>query len=1458
MHLGWRLERTFLAGAGLAESRLEALDLTWSEPLDPTAHAALWADNGTGKTMITALRYSLYLPDSRDFIRGDSDRSLAKLVRSRDVCHVVEQASRIVDGEVQRVVLGMVAGWPGGGTQDLENPSRLHRVFYGWFTGEHGPTIDDLPFRTDIGRWATQAQFVDGVRAVLPPGGAAPPHPPSDHQRNWRRWLDAVGVDLDQVRFQAVMNAAEGGVDRVMRFTDSDAFVQWLIGATMPTSTVEQITDSIDTLRQNAAKRPLWEEELNLWQKLVEPLLDLAVAHEQVGEAKRAAAAARLQAISAVAHADATAAAVRERGRTAQLRYDHHDQARKDAGSAARRAQGHRLRMELRAAELRVREAENIAEQRREDHRNAVGELDAWRIVADVVLAKSLSGRLAGLEERQEAAEKATDELQRQERRLRHDLARLLTHRRDDAESARRAADGTLQTARRELAGADREERDCQRKRGAAAEQVRQHERNRTTAETTLADAIDAELLREGDDPARRDAALAEEIAVARTEGEAAEGELDRIRTETGAAKDTLAAAQRRGREARDEGLRFGDTVAAVDRRVTQLLADEQLLDAVGSSEVDLWGGRSFLTDTLNTRSVRADQNADAARTLLQRARRTIDSIGADGLLPPAETVERAVRRCEDREIPAWSGWRWIADTMNAEVAASFARARPDIASGVVVAEPRLVADVLDVLEDLELDTALWVGAVTDPAAAATGEGDGGTEARILLPPAGAFDREAAAGVVAAARDVADRADGDLADATTRGQAIRATLASCRRFWDDFPEDPRAELNRSREAARQREGEADRNAEAVQARLGSLGEQEKGQLARAKRAREAIDAAAELRRLLVPVIAAASTIEAIRGELPGLRETIASLDERLEELAGVKEELTERIDDAKTRLAEQIRARDDAGEALRTAGLAPTTDGPVTTEEESGLRARLNSVREAMTEAALDPELHKEIDRVRAELAEAGARIGADPDRRALAEEYALSDGARHSVALTESIRTAETRSVDAGQALAKAEAAAESARAVHRTHIEDRADRTSADFDGFPATVLVTSPQEADRQARLLDDLAVEYLEKRAAEERLVAEAKGEVERAEVASQLIDVSARPLRHLAADDATGRVFDDVDELTGQLAKAAEELRQAEEAVNDKAAAAGDLVGKVRALANGKDARAVEDGKDPRLADLIVRLRADRNLAVDAERVAGQLEQRVATLRDDLDQHDDRVRTCARMLHIQASTAIEKLRHYQNQSRLPDGLGEWSGQRFAVIEHEPVPADESVSVDRVARVVHALLVPGAGRSDAQVMLFAAARALVDAPFRVRLLKPHTDLVLDRVDVAELKNFSGGQRVTAGVLLYATMARVKAAGNDASIGWLWLDNPFGQASADQFVRTMRLAADKLGLQLVFTAAPKDKGALSMFDRIITLGRRSRPSSGEKVVVVDDGDRELADLTLIQHDVLQVLGE
>jgi len=348
-----------------------------------------------------------------------------------------------------------------------------------------------------------------------------------------------------------------------------------------------------------------------------------------------------------------------------------------------------------------------------------------------------------------------------------------------------------------------------------------------------------------------------------------------------------------------------------------------------------------------------------------------------------------------------------------------------------------------------------------------------------------------------------------------------------------------------------------------------------------------------------------------------------------------------------------------------------------------------------------------------------------------------------------------------------------------------------------------------------------------------------------------------PLRHLADPALTGRRARDIDDLTKRMTSVSDCVRESSQALSKSERTQEAAAGAVRAHANSPQARKVEESKDAHVIDLIMRLRGGDDLPAEAERVAEQLEQRATSLRDDLERHDQNVRTCANMLHVQAATAIQRLRAYQNQSQLPEGLGNWSQRRFVVIDHEPVPDDESVAVDRVARVVHALLTPGAAHSDAQSLLFAAARALVDAPFRVRLLKPHTDLSLDRVDVAELKNFSCGQRVTAGVLLYATMTRVRASGDATATGWLWLDNPFGQASADQFVRTMRRAADQLGLQLLFTAAPKDKGALSMFDRTIALARRSRPSSKEKVVVIDDGTREITDLLLVQKDVTAVLG-
>ncbi|MFI2239443.1 hypothetical protein [Streptomyces chrestomyceticus] len=1461
MQTGWRLERTYLAGAGFPESRLEGLSINWSDPFEPTGHAALWADNGTGKTTVTALRFGLYLPHARDFIRGDSDRSLAKLVRSGDVCHVVEQATRIVDGELQRIVMGLVAAWTDGGTQDLDNPRRLQRDFYGWVAYGSGPSIEDLPFRTTVGRRATHAQYVEAVREMLPSSGALPPHRPSDHQRTWGDWLSAAGVDVEQLRFQAEMNASEGGVDHVMRFPDSDACVRWLIGATTPTTTVEQLGTSIEVLRVNAAARPQWADELALWEHLTEPLLRLAIAHDQVAGHQRAVATAEANAATVVADSEATLAALAAEATSADDKHREHERLRREASVIARRAQAHRLRMRLRAAELRIHAATALADTLGADRDRAGAELAAWRLVSAVHDAATARAQLAGLTERLGAAEKHTEELRKEEQQHRQALARLLTDHRDRAATDLRAAEEQHRRACSALATAQEQQSKAVAAQATATEQVRHLGEQITEYERVLSEAVTGELIRDGADPAVVEAEWAQRAASAARSRAAADEALRDLDRRTGRQQKAEAKAQNAFVAARHDVERGEYQLRQVNDRIRALQGDERLQDAVGDSGIELWSARTALTDALNQRAETADDHAAEARVAACEAQRTLDAVGVDGLLPASALVEEAARRCQDADVPAWPGWRWLAETMTSQAAVSFARARPEIASGVVVSHPDHFDRALNAIGDLDADTAVWVGAVLDPEVAAAPRAAGhtdGTLGRLLLPHPGTYDRETARDMLAAAENALLSATLRLQEAGQRAADARGVLAALTQFWKDFPGDPRAEIQEGIEAAQQRMEAARSEEQTATDLLHDLIRLKQEHLAARDAAQEHMDHATEIRRLLIPVISTAGALAEARAKLPGLRTVAAEHRRRLDQLGDQMPNLATAVEQARELVRTHTRRRDDAADELRRAGLSALTDGLVPMEDAPTIQARLHSVASALENTAVDPELRRRITDTRQHLANLDAQLDADTGLRDLAEQFAVTDAARHPVALGTAIRQAEGREAQAREEYAKARQAAEAAKQEHQRQAEDRADRSSPDIEGFPPADLVTEPHAADGLADQLDGLAAQSLLTQRSEEQLARHAESAATDARRSAQLIDASVRTLRYLTDPALTGHRADDIPALTTRITDVSERIRESQKLLADSEQTRQREAGTVRTHANSPQARKVEAAEDSRVTDLISRLRGDEQLPAEAERIAGELEQRAVSLRDDLDRHDSDVHTCAIMLHVQASRALDRLRAYQNQSRLPDGLGEWSQRRFVVIEHEKVPADESVAIDRVARVVHSLLTPGTGRSDAQSLLFAAARALVDAPFRMRLLKPHIDLSLDRVDVAELKNFSGGQRVTAGVLLYATMTRVRALSDTTSVGWLWLDNPFGQASADQFVRTMRRAADQLGLQLLFTAAPKDKGALSMFDRTIMLGRRSRPSSGEKVVVVDDGSRELTDLLLVQRDVRAVLGE
>jgi hypothetical protein len=180
-------------------------------------------------------------------------------------------------------------------------------------------------------------------------------------------------------------------------------------------------------------------------------MLSLAIVHEEVQANQRATATAKAMAASVFADADATTSMLRLRKDTAFAAHEHHEQRRKDTSALLRRAQAHRLRMQLRAAKLRADEAEATAEAQRQARDVAARELTAWQLVSDVISARQASGRLKGLTARRDAAEQETAALLRQEQQHRDQLARLLTDRRDRAIRAFTAADGERRRASEQL-----------------------------------------------------------------------------------------------------------------------------------------------------------------------------------------------------------------------------------------------------------------------------------------------------------------------------------------------------------------------------------------------------------------------------------------------------------------------------------------------------------------------------------------------------------------------------------------------------------------------------------------------------------------------------------------------------------------------------------------------------------------------------------------------------------------------------------------------------------------------------------------------------------------------------------------------------------------------------------------------------------------------------------------------
>ncbi|MFF3734449.1 hypothetical protein ACFYXM_30160 [Streptomyces sp. NPDC002476] len=866
--------------------------------------------------------------------------------------------------------------------------------------------------------------------------------------------------------------------------------------------------------------------------------------------------------------------------------------------------------------------------------------------------------------------------------------------------------------------------------------------------------------------------------------------------------------------------------------------------------------GADQLRDLLDQSIASAERRLFDLRTAAADDARILGALGDGGLLPPGPDVLATVEYLGEHGIPALPGWRYLAQAVDPADHASVLAARPELVDGVVITDPDSHARAREVLSAAALlpRSAVAVGtaaALLAPVPAPGSTAD--TEGVFLVPPNPAMhDEHAADEERQALRVRAAARDEDIRSLAARLAADRSLAARIGSWRADCPPGMLAELA---EAA----GTARTAAETAEAGLAE---------ARTLRA-EADEAAADTARVRDERQEAAQRARRAADALAGLAH-------RLRERAAWQAKLRELTDEAAESQAratvclERARAADEdrraaqraADDARRTARAlraerAEIAGAPehLPEPEDDASRPALPALREAYRAAS---QLYEKVG-VGADLRAEQARAEGD-ESAALAELDRLTNKVRTRAAqLLESTDGADGPSRQA--AAARAESLVQtletraSAASEQLGRLRGEAERL-APADGEPHHTELSPelvPTDAD-QAQILLRIATAELASATATLDTARAAHAELLHAhriaEESAGGFDETAALLRDLLRDHGTEDEPEAPEPYPGGLDEA---RRSATEARRSLRGCAADLSAAESAVREASDvlvrhanSTRYEQVRTP--ARQQIRELPAAALPEHAEKWAAAFAPRLRVLTDELTQLERNRDSIVDRLRGLVESSLTTLRSAQRLSRLPEGLGEWSGQEFLRIRFEE--PDQATLTERLGEVVDeatraALRKNSDLRRDGMSLLLRGVQAALEPRgVAVEILKPDAVLRAERVPVGQMGDvFSGGQLLTAAIALYCTMAALRS--NDRGqdriqhrhAGTLFLDNPIGRANATYLLELQRAVSDALGVQLLYTTGLFDTTALAEFPLVIRLRNDADLRAGLKYISVEE---------------------
>ncbi|MER7900006.1 hypothetical protein ABTX62_28795 [Streptomyces sp. NPDC096046] len=1460
-------------------------------PRRPAPAGVLFLENGGGKSVLLKLIFSVMLPGHRNTLGGASSGVLRKFLLADDCGHVALEWQHVLTGEC--VVVGKVSEWRG--RQVSNDPRKFAEAWYSFRPGP-GLSLDNLPVaeatavRAPVEGQSSargRRRTMKGFRDALTEAGRTYPHLELHWEEIHDRWIEHLGdlgLDPELFRYQREMNADEGEAAGLFAVKKDADFTDLLLRAVTDTRDTDGLADLVSGFGNKLGRRAELIAERDFTAGSVDLLGRIVEAAEARSHARDVHAGAERRTRTLARRLSARG--VREQVRAADLA-----QRVTAAAYAVTHAEAARERSALISAELAYRHAslalaaaeKSAAAQKRElaDARTLYA---AWQAAEVVLRHRAASDRVARVSAAIQEAERDAAPALAARSRAAVDLVRALHAAAEKAESHANEEEERSAALQEVSDAAYRDSTAAATRAQRARSEIGHLKQRLAEVEQETAEAVRAGWLDDSApdaDPARAALAAsdAEKTAVAawdsareasrRATEHAREAASTESRAELTAARaaDAATAAERSYEAER----RTADALAG-EKRLAELLgltpetrpgipqprhgADtepnpQSASGTPGLSPEDLDRFADDLRELLDDTVGSAERHLFELRTAAADDSRILGALGDGGLLPPGPDVLATVEFLGEHGIPALPGWRYLAQAVDPADHARVLAARPELVDGVIITDPDSHARAREALGDAALlpRSAVAVGtaaALLAPTPAPdTDSGD-----VFLVPPNPAMhDEHAADEERQALRARATERDEEIRTLAARLGKDRELAARLASWRTGCPAGRLAELARAAQDTRE------------------FAEEAEAELAEARTVRaEADEAAAEAARVRDERQEAAQKARRSADALAGLAF-------RLRERAGWQVKVRELADEAAESEAsaqaclERARAADEdrraaqraADDARRTARalraerseIAGAPDD-VPEDDAQAPQTSLPALREAYRAAS---QLYEKVgvgadlraEQARAESDESAAR--AELDRlsnkvRTRAEQLLESpdgsDGPSRQAAAAraeELVQLLETRMSTASEQLGRLRGEAE------RLAPEDGEAHT-----GLPEEL---RPRDAEHAQTLLRTATAELASHTEALNR-AREAHADLldahRAAEDAASGFDEIAALLRDLLREHGTEEEQEETEPYPGSPEEARRSAAEARRSLRGCAADLSTAEAAVREagdiLVRHANSTRYEQVRTP--ARQQIRELPASALPEHAQKWADAFAPRLRVLTDELEQLERNRDSIVDRLRGLVESALATLRSAQRLSRLPEGLGEWSGQEFLRIRFEE--PDQATLTERLGEVIdEATRAAVKKNSDLRrdgmsLLLRGVAAALRPKGVAVEILKPDAVLRAERVPVGQMGDvFSGGQLLTAAIALYCTMAALRSndRGRDKHrhAGTLFLDNPIGRANATYLLELQRAVSDALGVQLLYTTGLFDTTALAEFPLVIRMRNDADLRAGLKYISVEE---------------------